>query len=337
MLKKFLTFSLIMLTVVVIPSSFAWDGSMAMNADKRNLDFGENIYYEGYLYGDVLIDEEPVQVTVFEQETGIVVLEFNLVPSSTTVEYFENTAWTFTFQVATAYRDFADDMKYVVEAKYDNKSTKLDFFIKPDTKIGLTEKATDAGEALVEAGTETGELIVETGKEAGKVIVEAGGEAVEKGIEVEQIVSQKGTEAGEVVVQKGSEAISEIGETAGGGCLIATATYGSELAPQVQQLRELRDNKLLQTKLGSAFMNSFNDFYYSFSPTIADYERENIIFKESIKLSLTPMITSLSILYYVDMDSDVEVLGYGMSLILLNLGMYFGAPAALIVGIKKKC
>ena len=40
-----------------------------------------------------------------------------------------------------------------------------------------------------------------------------------------------------------------------GGCLIATATYGSELAPQVQQLRELRDNKLLQTESGKSFMS----------------------------------------------------------------------------------
>ncbi|MBI2111903.1 MAG: copper-binding protein, partial [Nitrosarchaeum sp.] len=50
------------------------------------------------------------------------------------------------------------------------------------------------------------------------------------------------------------------------GCLIATATFGSELAPQVQQLREIRDNSLLQTESGKLFMNSFNDFYYSFSP-----------------------------------------------------------------------
>ena len=36
-------------------------------------------------------------------------------------------------------------------------------------------------------------------------------------------------------------------------------------------------NSLLQTKSGILFMNTFNDFYYSFSPSIADYERENHI------------------------------------------------------------
>jgi len=121
----------------------------------------------------------------------------------------------------------------------------------------------------------------------------------------------------------------------GGGCLIATATYGSELAPQVQQLRELRDNTLLNTESGTSFMNSFNDFYYSFSPAIADYERENPVFKEMVKIAITPMISSLSILNYVDMDSEVEVLGYGISLILLNVGMYVGIPAIVIMKIRK--
>ncbi len=122
----------------------------------------------------------------------------------------------------------------------------------------------------------------------------------------------------------------------GGGCLIATATYGSELAPQVQQLREIRDSKLLQTEIGSGFMNSFNSFYYLFSPTIADYERENPVFKEAVKIIITPMISSLSILNYADMDSEESVLGYGVSLIILNLGMYFVAPVIVIIGIKKK-
>ena len=121
----------------------------------------------------------------------------------------------------------------------------------------------------------------------------------------------------------------------GGGCLIATATYGSELAPQVQQLRELRDNKLLQTESGTSFINSFNDFYYSFSPYIADYERENPLFKEIVKMAITPMITSLSILNYVDMDSDFEVLGYGISLIVLNGMMYVGIPVIVILKLRK--
>jgi len=122
----------------------------------------------------------------------------------------------------------------------------------------------------------------------------------------------------------------------GGGCLIATATYGTELAPQVQQLREIRDQKLMKTESGQSFLNSFNEFYYLVSPIIADYERENLVFKEAVKLVITPLLSTLSILNYVDMDSEVEVLGYGISLILLNVGMYFVAPAIVLVKIRKK-
>jgi peptidyl-prolyl cis-trans isomerase B (cyclophilin B) len=121
----------------------------------------------------------------------------------------------------------------------------------------------------------------------------------------------------------------------GGGCLIATATFGSELAPQVQQLRELRDNTILSTQSGVTFMTGFNQFYYSFSPTIADFERENPLFREVVKLTITPMLTSLSILNYANIDSEQEMLGYGVSLILLNIGMYFVAPAMLIHRFRK--
>ena len=122
--------------------------------------------------------------------------------------------------------------------------------------------------------------------------------------------------------------------TEDGGCLIATAAYGSELALQVQQLRELRDNTILQTESGSAFMAGFNQFYYSFSPMIADYERENPAFRETVKLTLTPLLTSLTLLQYVDIDSESEMLGYGIGIILLNIGIYFVAPAVLITKIR---
>ena len=119
-----------------------------------------------------------------------------------------------------------------------------------------------------------------------------------------------------------------------GGCLIATASYGSELAPQVQLLREIRDNTVLQTQSGISFMNGFNHFYYSFSPTIADYERESPVFKETVKLTLTPLLASLTLLQYADIDSEHEMLGYGIGIILLNIGMYFVAPAVLIMKIR---
>jgi hypothetical protein len=120
----------------------------------------------------------------------------------------------------------------------------------------------------------------------------------------------------------------------GGGCLIATAAYGSEMSPQVQLLREIRDNQLMNTESGSAFMSTFNNVYYSFSPAIADMEREHPMFKEAVKLGLTPMILSLSIME--DADSESEVLGLGLSVIALNLGMYIALPSIVIVGIRKK-
>jgi len=122
----------------------------------------------------------------------------------------------------------------------------------------------------------------------------------------------------------------------GGGCLIATATFGTELAPEVQKLREIRDNILLQTESGKSFMTGFNSFYYSFSPAIADLERQNPLFKEAVKLAITPLITSLSILNYVEIDSEAEMLSYGISLILLNIGMYFVAPAIVIVKFRRQ-
>ena len=115
----------------------------------------------------------------------------------------------------------------------------------------------------------------------------------------------------------------------GGGCLIATAAYGSEMAPQVQLLREIRDNQLMNTESGSAFMSGFNELYYTFSPTIADMERENPMFKEIVKAGLTPMLSTLSIME--NANSESEVLGLGLSVIALNLGMYIGLPAFGII------
>ena len=93
----------------------------------------------------------------------------------------------------------------------------------------------------------------------------------------------------------------------GGGCLIATAAYGSELAPQVQLLREIRDNQLLNTESGTAFMSGFNELYYSFSPYIAGHGNvKNPMFKEIVKAGLTPMLSSLAIMENANSESEVS-------------------------------
>ena len=106
------------------------------------------------------------------------------------------------------------------------------------------------------------------------------------------------------------------------------------MTTQVQQLRELRDNKLLQTNSGKSFMITFNNFYYSFSPHIANYERENPVFKELVKIGITPLLTSLNVMFLA--NSEQEILGYGVAVILINLGMYVAVPVVLVYGVNKR-
>ena len=155
-------------------------------------------------------------------------------------------------------------------------------------------------------------------------------EVIDEPVKVEEVM--KNLAVVEQVVEE-PVAAQESSEE-GGGCLIATAAYGSELAPQVQMLREIRDNQLMNTESGSAFMTTFNEAYYSFSPYIADMERESPIFKEIVKAGLTPMISTLSIMESAETES--EVLGLGLSVIALNLGMYIAAPALIAMKVNQQ-
>ncbi len=149
---------------------------------------------------------------------------------------------------------------------------------------------------------------------------------------VEEIVEPEFGECGEGTDLVGDTCVM-IETVNGGGCLIATAAYGSELAPQVQFLREIRDNQLMNTDSGISFMTGFNQVYYSFSPIIADMERENPVFREAVKIGITPLLSSLSILSFA--ESESEILGYGIGIILMNIGMYFAVPAIIIFKAKK--
>ena len=89
------------------------------------------------------------------------------------------------------------------------------------------------------------------------------------------------------------------------GCLIATAAYGSELAPEVQALREFRDGIVMNTNAGSHFMRAFNAFYYSFSPEIAKLELKYKTLRSIIRTIVRPLLIIL------DVSSNVfEVLSF---------------------------
>lgn len=150
------------------------------------------------------------------------------------------------------------------------------------------------------------------------------------------LLISSGVDASVDSVQKEDNKEQSTNAPEGGGCLIATATFGTELASQVQTLREIRDNILFRTISGTTFMTGFNHIYYSFSPTIADYEREYPAFKEVVKTTITPLLTTLSILNYVDVNSEEHMIGYGIGIILLNIGMYFVAPLVFIIKIKHR-
>lgn len=135
-MKKIFVLTLVLFVTSIVPSSFAWEGSIAMDADARNVELGQIIKYKGYLYGEYPLENQNVLITVYDKETKEMILQENVKPESKAEKYFENTAWPFTFEVNTFEEDFLLGKTYVVDAKYVDKTTKLDFFIQPD--LGLT-------------------------------------------------------------------------------------------------------------------------------------------------------------------------------------------------------
>ena len=282
-----------------------------------------------FLKNEMRASEEPLPDNIVFKLSASQEAKFPLIAYSESEEFKVNLAWdpkdiepgvptNFVFTIRDSYTDSPmrlSDYTFVIMQNNeeihrvsDNAAVGGDF-----EKFTFSEDQT--GPTVIKF-----ENIRNTGQETEFALV-----VVEKTV-VEKTVVEK-TVVEEAVVEV---VATQESEEKGGGCLIATAAYGSEMAPQVQLLREIRDNQLMNTESGSAFMGTFNDIYYTFSPTIADMERENPVFKEIVKAGLTPMLSSLAIME--NANSESEVLGLGLSVIALNLGMYIAAPA--LIGMK---
>ena len=114
------------------------------------------------------------------------------------------------------------------------------------------------------------------------------------------------------------------------GCLIATAAHGTELAPQVQALREYRDGTLMSTGHGRAIVPAFSAAYYAFSPHVADLEREHPAVRQAAAALIAPLLYALQAAALADHGSDASVLAHGAAAALLAAGLYAGIPAAAL-------
>lgn len=124
------------------------------------------------------------------------------------------------------------------------------------------------------------------------------------------------------------------------GCLIATATYGSEASPQVQLLREFRDGSVLATSAGGGFMGAFHGWYYSFSPYIADLIAENPPIKEGSKILLYPLVNILQL-----SAATYDIFRFNHELAILLTGIlasgligvaYFTLPASMVLLLTRR-
>jgi hypothetical protein len=117
-------------------------------------------------------------------------------------------------------------------------------------------------------------------------------------------------------------------------CVIASAAYGSELAPEVQFLRIFRDQFVQSTFAGNNFMKLFNSFYYSFSPTAASVVAENPVLSQIIRLLLYPLIAALrissTIFYALSFWPQFAVIASGTLASALIGAAYLTPPIAVL-------
>jgi hypothetical protein len=107
--------------------------------------------------------------------------------------------------------------------------------------------------------------------------------------------------------------------------VIASAAYGSELAPEVQFLRGFRDRSVTSSFAGRQFMNVFNEFYYSFSPTVARLTASHRFLSAGVRALIYPLVGSL----HVAATAFQEIRQFNLELAILLSGVL----ASCLIGI----
>lgn len=106
-------------------------------------------------------------------------------------------------------------------------------------------------------------------------------------------------------------------------CFVATASYGHD-SGEVGLLCDFRDNVLLKSELGTAFVNA----YYKLSPPVADFISEHEGLKAAVRIALKPVIV------VAEYALEPELLEESAPWMIVFLGCLAGTVATVVV-IKK--
>jgi hypothetical protein len=83
------------------------------------------------------------------------------------------------------------------------------------------------------------------------------------------------------------------------GCIVATAAYGSEMAPEVAYMRYVRDDMIGSNAVGRLLVNKWNVFYYSWSPPVAQFITTHSALQPVFRIILVPLIGTVHVTAYV--------------------------------------
>jgi hypothetical protein len=82
-------------------------------------------------------------------------------------------------------------------------------------------------------------------------------------------------------------------------CIIATATYGSALAPEVVYMRHVRDNMIASNEVGRTIVNGWNTFYYSWSTPLALWIASSDALQSTFRVLLLPLVAIVHLTAFI--------------------------------------
>jgi len=124
--------------------------------------------------------------------------------------------------------------------------------------------------------------------------------------------------------------------------VIATAAYGSAMAPDVVYMRHVRDNLIGSTPTGRVLVDAFSAFYYSWSPPLAERIAGSGLLRAVFRVLLLPLvgIVHVTALTFTGMASmtgsfDAASVAAFVTAATMTLAVYVGLPVLMVVKLER--